>query len=161
MPRHAEQKDLPYPAHDLYALVADVERYPEFLPWCVAARILNRCDGVLRAELAIGFKGMRERFVSRVSLDRPSRRIDVSYEDGPFKYLENSWHFEPHSEGACRLGFHVDFEFRSRMLEAVMGRLFNEAVRRMVQAFEARAADLYGDSPSLDAQGAALQSGTD
>lgn len=161
MPSHAESRVLPYTPEQLFDLVADVASYPEFLPWCVAARILNRCDSVLRAELAIGFKGIRERFVSRVSLDRPTRRIHVSYEDGPFKYLENSWHFEPHAEGACRLGFHVDFEFRSRMLEAVMGRLFNEAVRRMVQAFEARAADLYGDSSPLGAQGTALQPGTD
>ena len=98
----------------------------------------------MRAELAIGFKGIRERFISRVALDRPERRIDVEYEKGPFKYLVNHWRFEPAENGHCLLGFDIEFEFRSRLLEMVMGRLFDEAVRRMVRAFEERAAVLYG-----------------
>ena len=128
----------------MFDLVADVGRYPEFLPWCVAARVMSQSETALRAELAIGFKGIRERFISRVALDRPGLRIDVEYEKGPFKYLNNHWHFQPHGDGKCLLDFHVDFEFRSRILEMLMGRLFDEAVRRMVRAFEQRADALYG-----------------
>ena len=144
MPTHSEQRVLPHTAEQLFDLVADVGRYPEFLPWCVASRILSRSETEMRAELAIGFKGIRERFVSRVALDRPTLRIDVTYEKGPFKYLVNHWRFEPRDGGKCLLDFHVDFEFRSRLLEMLMGKLFDEAVRRMVRAFEERADDLYG-----------------
>lgn len=144
MPTHSEQRVLPHTPEQLFDLVADVGRYPEFLPWCVAARVLSQSETQLRAELAIGFKGIRERFISRVALDRPNRKIDVEYEKGPFKYLVNNWRFEPHGDGECLLDFHVDFEFRSRLLEMLMGRLFDEAVRRMVRAFEQRADALYG-----------------
>ena len=128
----------------MFDLVADVGRYPEFLPWCVAARILSRCETRMRAELAIGFKGIRERFTSLVTLDRANRRIGVTYENGPFKYLVNDWRFEPDGEGRCVIHFHIEFQFRSRILELLMGRLFDEAVRRMVRAFETRADALYG-----------------
>lgn len=145
VPTHSEKRVLPHKAEELYELVADVGRYPEFLPWCVAARVLSRSETTLRAELAIGFKGIRERFTSLVTLDRPNLRIDVTYENGPFKYLVNHWHFEPLDGGRCLLDFHVDFEFRSRILDMLMGRLFDEAVRRMVRAFEIRADALYGE----------------
>lgn len=144
MPSHSEKRLLPFRPDQLYDLVIDIERYPEFLPWCVAARILTRAEGELTAELAIGFKGIRESFISRVTHDRAARAIDVSYEDGPFRYLVNRWRFEP-AEAGCLLDFHVDFAFRSRLLEALIGKLFDEAVRRMVRAFETRAAALYGD----------------
>ncbi len=144
MPTHSEQRILPHRPEQLFDLVADVGRYPEFLPWCVAARVMSQSETDLRAELAIGFKGIRERFVSRVALDRPNLRIDVAYEKGPFKYLNNHWQFQPHGDGQCQLDFHVDFEFRSRILEMLMGKLFDEAVRRMVRAFEQRADALYG-----------------
>ena len=144
MPTHSEKRILPHKPEQLFDLVADVGRYPEFLPWCVAARVLKQCETELRAELAIGFKGIRERFISRVTLDRPSLRIDVAYEKGPFKYLNNHWQFQPHGDGQCQLDFYVDFEFRSRILEMLIGRLFDEAVRRMVRAFEQRADALYG-----------------
>jgi coenzyme Q-binding protein COQ10 len=144
VPTHSEQRVLPHTAEQLFDLVADVGRYPEFLPWCVAARVMSQSETELRAELAIGFKGIRERFVSRVALDRPNLRIDVAYEKGPFKYLDNHWRFESREGGKCLLDFHVDFEFRSRLLEMLMGRLFDEAVRRMVRAFELRADALYG-----------------
>jgi coenzyme Q-binding protein COQ10 len=121
-----------------------VGRYPEFLPWCIAARIRSRDEASLVADLIIGFKGLQERFTSRVSLDRVNFIIDVKYENGPFKYMKNSWKFNANDAGSCRLDFHVDFEFRSRLLHHAMGLLFNEAVRRMVGAFERRAADLYG-----------------
>jgi len=142
MPTHAEERVLPYTPEQLFALVADVERYPEFLPWCVGARIKKRHPDKIVAELIIGFRMFRERFTSRVTLDR-AQRIDVAYTEGPFRYLNNHWTFAP-DPGGCRLGFFVDFEFRSRLLQRMIEVLFSEAVRRMVGAFEKRARDLYG-----------------
>lgn len=142
MPTHAEQRILPYTPEQLFDLVADVERYPEFLPWCVGARVRERRDDLIIADLLIGFRMFRERFTSKVTLDRP-RRIDVAYSEGPFRYLDNHWVFEP-VEGGCRIDFFVDFEFRSAILQKLIGVLFNEAVRRMVAAFETRAQRLYG-----------------
>jgi coenzyme Q-binding protein COQ10 len=143
MPTHAEHRRLPYSAEQLFDLVADVERYPEFLPWCLAARIRERNENSITADLLIGFKMARERFTSRVVLDRP-KRVDVSYAEGPFRYLNNHWIFLPQDDGSSIIDFYVDFEFRSRMLQRIIGMLFNEAVRRMVGAFEARARQLYG-----------------
>lgn len=143
MPTHAEKRVLPYTPQQLFDLVADIERYPEFLPWCVAARIRDRHEDRLVAEMVIGFKMFRERFTSRVKLDREAWRIDVAYADGPFKYLTNQWIFEDHPQG-CVIDFYVEFEFRSRLLQRLIQALFHEAVRRMVRAFEARARDLYG-----------------
>ena len=149
MPTHAEHRLLPYSQEQLFNLVADVERYPEFLPWCLGARVRERQGNVITADLLIGFKMVRERFTSKIVLDRP-RGIDVSYSEGPFRYLDNHWTFEPQPDGGCIIDFYVDFEFRSRMLQKIIGLLFNEAVRRMVAAFEARARQLYG-SPESDA----------
>jgi coenzyme Q-binding protein COQ10 len=143
MPTHAEHRLLPYTAEQLFDLVADVERYPEFLPWCLGARVRERRDNVITADLLIGFRMVRERFTSRVVLDRPDQ-IDVSYAEGPFRYLDNHWQFIPQEDGGCLIDFYVDFEFRSRMLQKIIGVLFNEAVKRMVGAFEARARQLYG-----------------
>ena len=143
MPTHAEKRHLPYTPQQLFELVADVARYPEFLPWCVAARIRERSEDTVVADLVIGFKMFRERFTSRVHLSRP-RRIDVTYEEGPFKYLTNHWIFDAAEDGGTVIDFFVDFEFRSRMFQAVVGALFNEAVRLMVAAFEKRARQLYG-----------------
>jgi coenzyme Q-binding protein COQ10 len=142
MPTHAEQRMLPYTPEQLFALVADVERYPEFLPWCVGARVRERKPDLIVADLIIGFRMFRERFTSRVNLD-PPQRIDVAYAEGPFKYLNNHWLFE-RVPGGCRIDFFVDFEFHSRILQRVIGVLFHEAVRRMVAAFEHRAEELYG-----------------
>lgn len=145
MPSHTEQRVLPYSADDMFDLVADVGRYPEFLPWCRAARIRSKTDTLLVADLVIGFKGITEKFTSRVTLDRPNGIIRTAYEDGPFKYLDNYWEFQDNSEsGTCRIDFHVDFEFRSRLLQTMIGLVFTEAVKRMVSAFESRAAELYG-----------------
>jgi coenzyme Q-binding protein COQ10 len=143
MPTHAERRTLPYAPEQLFELVADVERYPEFLPWCVGARVRERKANVIVADLLIGYRMVRERFTSRIALDRPGR-IDVSYSEGPFRYLDNHWLFEPEPGGGCTIDFYVDFEFRSRMLQKVIELLFNEAVRRMVSAFETRARRLYG-----------------
>jgi coenzyme Q-binding protein COQ10 len=147
MPTHAEQRLLPYTPEQLFALVADVERYPEFLPWCVGARIRERQPNLIVADLIIGFRVFRERFTSRVRLD-PPRGIDVTYTEGPFRYLDNHWSFEPAPGGFCRLDFFVDFEFKSRILQKVIETLFGEAVRRMVGAFERRAQLLYGTAAS-------------
>ena len=128
----------------MYALVADVERYPEFLPWCVGARIMQRENNTLRAELLIGFKAIRERFTS-VSTFEPERRIDVQFAEGPFEYLNGRWLFEADPAGTgCVIDFRVDFEFRNRILGRIVVMLFDEAVRRMVRAFEQRAHALYG-----------------
>jgi coenzyme Q-binding protein COQ10 len=143
MPTHAEQRLLPYTPEQLFDLVADVERYPEFLPWCVGARVRERTATTITADLLIGFKMVRERFTSRVVLDRP-RRVDVSYAHGPFRHLNNHWNFVARPGGQCMIDFYVDFEFRSRMLQKIIELLFNEAVKRMVGAFEARARQLYG-----------------
>jgi coenzyme Q-binding protein COQ10 len=142
MPKYSEQRLLPYTPEQLFALVADVERYPEFLPWCVGARIRERQPRLIVADLIIGFALLRERFTSRVALD-PPRRIDVTYTEGPFRYLSSRWLFTP-APGGCRVDFFVEFEFKSRVLELLMESLFGNAVRRMVSAFERRAEQLYG-----------------
>jgi coenzyme Q-binding protein COQ10 len=146
MPSHTEQRLLPFTPEQLFALVADIERYPEFLPWCIAARIRERRPDLIVADLMIGFKMFRERFTSRVKLD-PPRHIDVSYAEGPFRRLTNHWGFAP-AAGGCRIDFFVDFEFKSRLMQRVIEMLFGEAVRRMVAAFEKRARELYG-GPAL------------
>lgn len=143
MPTHAEKRILPYRPEQMYDLVAGVEHYPVFLPWCIGARIRERNDNLLVADLIIGFKMFRERFTSRVTLDPAKQRIDVAYSEGPFKYLKNHWIFRPHAQG-CEIDFFVDFEFRNRLLQKTIELLFGEAVRRMVAAFETRAEALYG-----------------
>jgi len=147
VPTHAEKRVLACSPRQLYDLVADIERYPEFLPWCVAARIRKREGDLVTADLVIGFKMFRERFTSQVRLDPDGQRIDVTYQKGPFKYPNNHWVFEDHPQG-CAIDFYVDFEFRSRLLQKLIEPLFSEAVRRMVAAFEARAGELYGAGPS-------------
>ena len=143
MPTHAEKRILPYTQDQLYTMVADVERYPDFLPWCVAARIRRREGLVFFADLVIGFKMVRERFTSKVTLT-PGQRVDVTYTEGPFHYLNNHWVFNPQPDGSTEIDFYVDFEFRSKLLQTLIGTLFNEAVRLMVAAFERRARQLYG-----------------
>jgi len=143
MPTHAELRLLPYTPEQLFDLVADIERYPEFLPWCVGARVRSREGDLILGDLLIGWKMVREKFTSRVHLFRPDR-IEVEYAEGPFKYLENHWKFIPQPGGGTLIDFHVDFEFRSRFLTGLIATLFNEAVKRMVSAFETRARALYG-----------------
>ena len=142
MPTHAQRRRLHYRPEQLFDLVADIERYPEFLPWCVACRITRREGNVVLGDLAVGFKMFRERFASRVTLARPAR-IDVEYIDGPFKFLKNHWAFLPEGQDATTIDFYIDFEFRSRVLAAAISPLFEEAVKRMVDAFERRAAVVY------------------
>ena len=142
MPTHAERQVVPYTSEQLFDLVADVSKYPQFLPWCIGARVRGSSATGLVADLTIGFGPFRESFTSRVVLDRPNR-VKVRYENGPFRYLNNQWDFRPVGEGT-EVAFFVDFEFRSRILQAAIGVVFNEAVRRMVNAFLKRAQDVYG-----------------
>jgi coenzyme Q-binding protein COQ10 len=139
---------MPYSAQQMYDLVADVDKYPEFLPWCSAARIRSRTpDGaseVMLADLVISFKVFRERFGSRVVLHPDQTAIDTEYLDGPFKYLKSRWAFEDLGAQGCHVDFYVDFEFKSRLLQGVIGVVFNEAMHRIVRAFEQRAEELYG-----------------
>ena len=147
MPTHSETRLLPYTADQMYALVADVAKYPEFLPWCAAARIRSREERgdhqVMEADLVISFKVFRERFGSRVTLWPELRRIDTEYLDGPFKFLKSYWIFRE-AEGGCEVEFFVDFEFRNAILQKIIGVVFNEAMQRIVRAFESRANALYG-----------------
>ncbi|MDA1132694.1 MAG: type II toxin-antitoxin system RatA family toxin [Proteobacteria bacterium] len=141
MPTHTERRLLPYSPEQVFDLVADVEDYPNFLPWCIALRVTDKRDNEIRADMVVGFRMLREKFTSKVVLT-PKTQIDVAYLDGPFKYLTNRWRFLP-ADGGCEIDFFIDFEFRSRLLRKVMEPLFHEAVRRMVRAFERRAAERY------------------
>ncbi len=153
LPRHSETRLLPWTPEELFDLVADVRRYPEFLPWVAAVRVRTSEPGLLVADMSVGFKSLRETFTSRVALDRPSQ-IDVDYISGPLKRLHNDWRFEAADGGGTRLEFHVDFEFRNKLFEKLAGTFFHEAFKRMVGSFEARATKLYG-SRSLSATSAA------
>jgi coenzyme Q-binding protein COQ10 len=147
MPTHHETRVVPYTAQQMYDLVADVAAYPKFLPWTAAARIRSRTpiEGgeVMEADLVISFKVFRERFGSRVTLWPSQMKIDTEYLDGPFKYLKSGWSFRD-AAGGCEVTFFVDFEFRNAILQGIIGVVFNEAMHRVVRAFEKRAADLYG-----------------
>jgi len=146
MPKHHEKRVLPYTQEQLFALVSDIEHYDEFLPWCLNSRFISKeSDELVIAELVIGFKMFRERFVSRVHMT-PHERIHVDYLQGPMKYLSNEWIFTPVADSPhkCMVEFYVDFEFRNPLLQKMVGLLFAEAFRRMVGAFERRAAELYG-----------------
>lgn len=143
MPTHAEQKILPYSPQQLFDLVAAVDRYPEFLPWCIASRITKREGDVFYADLVIGYKMMREKFSSRVTLT-PASHVHVEYLSGPMKYLSNHWRFIDNGDGTTTIDFYVEFEFKNAVLQGLMEMFFNEAVRRMVTAFEERANALYG-----------------
>lgn len=148
MPTHSEKRAMPYSAAQMYALVADVARYPEFLPWNAAARIRTRRpqpDGseIMEADLVISFKVFRERFGSRVTLWPERHRIETEYLDGPFRHLKSWWQFRDLPQGGCEAEFFVDFEFRNAILQRVIGVVFDEAMRRVVRAFETRAQALY------------------
>jgi coenzyme Q-binding protein COQ10 len=153
MPRHSETKHLPYTPEQMFALVADVARYDEFLPWVVAVRVRSSSDAETVADLIVGFNAFKERFTSRVLKQAPSR-ICVDYVEGPLKFLHNEWHFEPAAEGGTDVRFSVDFAFKSRLFESLAGAMFDRALRRMTSAFEQRAAALYGINSS-SAQSAA------
>ncbi|MDG1067741.1 MAG: type II toxin-antitoxin system RatA family toxin [Sulfitobacter sp.] len=147
MPTHSETRKLPYSAKQMYDLVADVGKYPQFLPWTAAARIKSTTDKgdhtVMDADLIISFKVFRERFTSRVMLWPTPMKIDTEYLDGPFKYMKSNWAFHD-VDGGCEVDFFVDFEFKNAILQKIIGVVFNEAMQRVVKAFEKRAQALYG-----------------
>ncbi len=132
----------------MFDLVADVERYPQFLPLCEALFVRSRKerDGktLLIADMTVGYKAIRETFTSQVLLKPDELAIDVKYLDGPFKYLDNRWRFEPHAGGGCEVCFYIEYEFKSRMLGALMGAMFDRAFRMFAEAFEKRAVEIYG-----------------
>ena len=146
MPTHTEKRLMPYTAQQMYDLVADIDSYPEFLPWCAAVRtrkVIPKDEKIIvDADLVIAFKVFRERFGSRVTLKPNQTTIDVEYLDGPFKYLNNHWVFT-NVDGGCEADFFVDFEFKSKILQVLIGVVFGEAMQRIVRAFEARAQQLY------------------
>jgi len=147
MPGIRETRTLPYSVEQMFDLVADVARYPEFLPWVVATRVKSDSDTEMVADLLVGFKAMREKFTSRVIKDRPGR-LEVIYVDGPMRDLDNVWHFRALPDGGCELDFEVDFTFKNMMFEMLAGQYFDRAFRKMVAAFETRANELYGNSNS-------------
>lgn len=150
MPHHSETTHYPYPPQQLYDLVADVEKYPEFLPWCRAARILERHEGYFTAELIISFKHITERYTSKVIGTPPeyrnAGRIDVELIKGPFKHLSNHWEFTPEGDSGTQLDFSVDFAFKNIILDKLIGSLFTRATEKMVGAFSKRAQELYGNA---------------
>ena len=147
-----QTRDVPYTADQMFALVAGIEDYPTYLPWCVGARIRRRetdnGNEVLTADLIVAYKMFREQFTSRVTLDKVARTIDVHYVQGPFKYLANKWEFEPLPEDGSRIHFFIDFEFRSVTLQKLMNGVFAKAFSRMMQAFIDQADKLYGATSS-------------
>ncbi len=147
MPTHSETKFLPYTAQQMYDLVADVRSYPQFLPWCAAARIRREepmgSHVLVEADLVISFKVFRERFGSRVILHPEDRKIDTEYLDGPFRYMKSNWAFAD-VDGGCDVTFFVDFEFKNAILQGIIGVVFNDAMQRIVRAFERRAQELHG-----------------
>lgn len=142
MPRFVEDRTFPYTAQQMYDLVADVGKYPEFLPWCIGSRLYNVKETDFYADLIIGFKVFRERFTSHVLLS--DEKIEIDYIKGPLSYLHNLWEFKDLDEGGSALHFEVDFEFKNKLFQKLVGGLFTEAVHRMVMSFETRAKELYG-----------------
>ncbi|MGB9151512.1 MAG: type II toxin-antitoxin system RatA family toxin [Alphaproteobacteria bacterium] len=143
MPKHQETRILPYSAGQMFDLVAGIEHYPEFLPWCKAAHILSRDKNKVVADLVIGYKMFQEKFISEVTLDRP-HAITVQYRSGPLSHLSNAWEFKSKGRKGCEISFHVDFDFHSPLLRAAMSIFFDKALSKMVAAFEARAKEMYG-----------------
>ncbi len=159
MPKHQETRALPYTPEQMFELVADVARYPEFLPWVTAVRVRSQSETEMIADLIVGFKGLRESFTSRVGKDRPGH-IRVDYVDGPLKYLNNDWTFRSDGKGGSLVEFCVDFAFKNRVFEMLAGQVFDRAVRKMVNAFEERAARLYGASGGATDSGISSSSAT-
>jgi len=148
VPRHEQKHPVPFTPEQMFDLVADIGRYPEFLPWCSGARITSRqmqTDGreVVLADLIIGYKAFRGAYTSRVLLDRAAMKIDVTHTKGPFRHLNNHWVFLPRPEGGCLIDFMIDFEFQNPVIRKLIELVFTEAIHRMVQAFETRARAIY------------------
>ncbi|MBB6122553.1 type II toxin-antitoxin system RatA family toxin [Sphingobium subterraneum] len=147
MPRHNETRHLPYSPEQMFDLVADVQSYEIFLPWVSAIRVRSNSTTEMVADMIVGFKGLRETFTSRVRKVRPES-VHVDYLDGPLKHLTNDWTFRSDGQGGVLVDFEVDFAFKNRLFEAIAGQMFDVALRKMIGAFEDRAAALYGPSES-------------
>ena len=149
MPQFETRRPVKHSPERMYALVADVEKYPEFLPLCEGLTVRSRKDRdgktLLVADMTVGYKAFRETFTTQVLLKPDENAIDVKYLDGPFKYLDNRWRFEPIENGGCSVYFFIDYEFKSRILGAVMGSMFDRAFRMFAEAFETRADKIYVD----------------
>ena len=148
MHTHSEKRVLPHTAEQMFNLIEDVEKYPQFLPWCTGLRIFKREEGAFYADLMIGYKVIREKFTSKVELT-PKTRIDVTYMSGPLRHMRNSWDFAQNDDGTCTVDFFIEFEFRSKLFERLIGKVFDEIVHRMVGAFVDRADDIYGSKQTL------------
>lgn len=150
MPTHREHKILPYTPQQMYDLVLDIESYPEFLPWCAGARIWERKKDYMMADVLVGYKMLREKFTSKVYFKPPafagagSSEIQVEYLNGPLRHLHNGWIFLPEKPGQCLVDFTIDFEFHNKFLQGVIEGFFDKALKKMIDAFEARAHQLYG-----------------
>ena len=142
---HRETRIVPFSAELMYAVVSGVEKYPEFLPWVLALRVLSRHENGMTAEMAVGYGALRERYTSDVALDPVALRVDVAQTKGPFKTLDNHWRFIPKGEG-CDIEFSIGFEFKSRLLQGVAGAKFEKAMLKMTDAFAARAKTLQGEN---------------
>ena len=158
MPSFRTTRRVPHNAQEMFDLVADVERYPEFLPLCTGLRVIRRTKDdqdreKLVAEMSVGYRSIAERFTTRVMLDRKALDIHVSYIDGPFRYLENRWEFRPEENGGSAVHFSIEYEFRSIALGLLMGAMFDRGFRRFTEAFESRADDVYGRPSVGKAQG--------
>ena len=140
--KHEERRVINHTPSNLFKLVSDVKKYPEFLPWCLGARVKNNKKDSFDADLIIGFKIYKEIYSSQIFLDKINKKITVNYKSGPFEYLQNHWIFTENKKG-CEVEFMVDFKFKSVFLQTLMETLFAEAVKRMVSAFENRANQLY------------------
>ena len=152
MPTFSNKRRVRHPAADMFNLVADVERYPEFVPMCRDLKVRQRSasgEGIetVVADMTVSFKLVRETFRSRVTLDRPNLQILVEYLQGPFSHMQNRWTFRPGGDQACEVEFFIDYEFRSIALQLLMGAMFDKAVRRFAEAFEQRADEIYGVAP--------------
>ena len=144
MKKHHEKRFVDHSPRQMFDLVSNVKKYPDFLPWCLASRVISNEKNILIADLMIGFQVFKEKFRSKVKLDRKNMIISVTYEDGPFKFLTNKWDFKD-NKNHCEINFYLDFEFKNIFFQSLMERLFSDAVKRMVAAFEKRAAQLYND----------------
>jgi coenzyme Q-binding protein COQ10 len=143
MPSHSEKRILPYSSEQLFDLVMDIEKYPEFLPWCAAARVNERGKNDLSADVVVGYKMFRETFSSRVHFRRP-KEIEVEYLKGPMRHLHNKWVFKDVRGSQCEVDFYVDFSLKTKLFEKLVDQFFHRALVKMINAFEARALQLYG-----------------
>lgn len=157
MPHAHDTRIVPHDAAAMFDLVADIRRYPEFLPWCKALRVRSedvdeKGRGIVTADMVARFKGFEERFTTRVTLDRPALAVDVAYIDGPFKHLVNAWRFTPREGGGSQVDFDIDFEFRSRILQMLARSMLEKALLKLSEAFVVRADALYAQPATCSAE---------